>query len=204
MKKDILDEILTESTVLKERPYSRTQSAIDNAKGTVKGVFGSGQVEQGAAKTGQVANGLWRQFKSYLGQVYGSAPDVVSFDDVENFFEANGLDTSVLGNNTRRQFSPKDVGELLLVAAREYAKYPASQRQQNANNPPPAPQGNNSGTPPAPAQGGNGTPPSPAPAPAPQGNPPAPAPQGGNGNSLQSVLAGLTQAQRDALITLIS
>lgn len=206
--KSILDEILSESTVLNERPYSRTQGAIDNAKGRVKGAFGSGQVEQGAANTGKYANALWKQFKTYLGQVYGSAPDLVSYDDVESFFEANGLPTSALGQNTGRKFSPKDVGEMLLVAARDYARHPATQGQrdrqaakQNQQNNTSQNAGQDAGqSKPAPEQ---------SPAPAPQDEPAASddtasteAPAAGS--SLQTVLQDLSPEQREALLKLIS
>lgn len=205
--KSILDEVLSESTVLNERPYSRTQGAIDKATGKVKGVFGSGQVEQGAAAAGKHANDLWKQFKNYLGQVYGTAPDMVDYNEVENFFEANGLDPKVLGPNTNRKFSPKDVGECLLKAVREYAKYPASQRQQGQNA--------GTGQPPAatPPAGSPGTPPANPPAgtpPAsgnPAGTPPAANPPAGtppSGPNLKTALQNLTQDQRDALLKLIS
>lgn len=104
---------------LNERPYSRTQSAIDSAKGKVKGMFGSGQVEQGAQETGQMANQLWSDFKRYIGRKYGSHPQAVPYADVAAFFKGNKLDTSFLGDNERRSFTPKDVGAALLKAAQK-------------------------------------------------------------------------------------
>lgn len=104
---------------LNERPYSRTQSAIDSVKGKAKGMFGSGQVEQGAQQTGQQANQLWNDFKRYVGRKYGAHPQAVTYADVAAFFKGNKLDTKFLGNNERRSFSPKDVGNAILSAARE-------------------------------------------------------------------------------------
>lgn len=104
---------------LNERPYSRTQSAIDSAKGKVKGMFGSGQVEQGAQDSGRQANQLWADFKRYIGRKYGSHPQAVSYNDVAAFFKGNKLDTSFLGNNERRSFSTKDVGNALLQAVQK-------------------------------------------------------------------------------------
>lgn len=117
---------------LNERPYSRTQSAIDSAKGKVKGMFGSGQVEQGAAQSGQQANQLWADFKRYIGRKYGSHPSAVSYADVASFFKGNKLDTKFLGNNERRSFTPKDVGNALLAAAREMSDdYKQDEPEQN-------------------------------------------------------------------------
>lgn len=104
---------------LNERPYSRTQSAIDSAKGKVKGMFGSGQVEQGAQETGQMANQLWSDFKRYVGRKYGSHPQSVPYADVAAFFKGNKLDTSFLGDNERRSFVPKDVGAALMKAVQK-------------------------------------------------------------------------------------
>lgn len=105
---------------INERPYSRTQSAIDSAKGKVKGAFGSGQIEQGAAEVGAEANKLWMDFKRYIGRKYGKAQATVPYADVAEFFKGNELDPKFLGNNTRRGFAPKDVGQALLAAVREY------------------------------------------------------------------------------------
>lgn len=138
---------------LNERPYSRTQSAIDQAKGKVKGFFGSGQVEQGAQETGQMANQLWNNFKRYIGRKYGSHPQSVPYADVAAFFKGNKLDTSFLGDNTRRGFTPKDVGAALMKAAQKYNTDYASDEdfpedkpnQQNQQNQPSQPtQSNNS------------------------------------------------------------
>jgi hypothetical protein len=104
---------------LNERPYSRTQSAIDSAKGKVKGMFGSGQVEQGAQESGQMANQLWTEFKRYVGRKYGSHPQSVPYADVAAFFKGNKLDTSFLGDNERRSFVPKDVGAALMKAVQK-------------------------------------------------------------------------------------
>ncbi len=129
---------------LNERPYGRTQSAIDSAKGKVKGMFGSGQVEQGAQETGQMANQLWADFKRYIGRKYGSHPQAVSYDDVAAFFKGNKLDTSFLGNNQRRSFSTKDVGNALLQAVQklntDYTNEPDEEEEQQ-------PQGQNQGQP---------------------------------------------------------
>ncbi|EMR6008339.1 hypothetical protein WJW27_005170 [Escherichia coli] len=117
----ILNEMLDyEDNELNEaRPYSRSQSAIDSAKGKVKGFFGSGQIEQGAQEVGAEANRLWAEFKRYVGRKYGKAQPSVPYADVAQFFKGNNLDIKYLGNNPRRSFTPKDVGTALLNAARD-------------------------------------------------------------------------------------
>lgn len=118
----MLEEMFEDNNrqTINERPYSRTQSAIDAAKGKVKGAFGSGQIEQGAAEVGAEANKLWMDFKRYIGRKYGKAQQTVPYADVVEFFKGNKLDPKFLGSNTRRGFSPKDVGQALLAAVREY------------------------------------------------------------------------------------
>lgn len=138
----LFDEVITHNTELQEdRPYSRTQSAIDAAKGKVKGMFGSGQVEQGAQEVGAEANKYWNDFKRFVGRKYGKSQNSVPFQDVEQFFKGNGLDTKFLGNNPRRSFTPKDVGSALLQAVRqEMDDYkdqettPRNQPQQQSQN----------------------------------------------------------------------
>lgn len=116
----LFDEVITHNTELQEdRPYSRTQGAIDAAKGKVKGMFGSGQVEQGAQEVGAEANKYWNEFKRYIGRKYGKSQSTVPYSDVEEFFKGNNLDTKFLGNNNRRSFTPKDVGNALLQAVRQ-------------------------------------------------------------------------------------
>lgn len=117
----ILNEMLDyEDNELNEaRPYSRSQSAVDSAKGKVKGFFGSGQIEQGAQEVGAEANRLWAEFKRYVGRKYGKAQPSVPYADVAQFFKGNNLDIKHLGNNSRRSFTPKDVGTALLNAARD-------------------------------------------------------------------------------------
>ncbi|QCW18924.1 hypothetical protein SEPL_190 [Salmonella phage SE_PL] len=116
---------------LNERPYSRTQSAIDAAKGKVKGAFGSGQIEQGAQEVGAEANKLWMDFKRYIGRKYGKAQQTVPYGDVVAFFQGNKLDPKFLGNNQRRSFTPKDVGQALLAAVREYMnEFPQDKQEE--------------------------------------------------------------------------
>lgn len=122
---DYDDEELNEA-----RPYSRSQSAVDSAKGKVKGFFGSGQVEQGAQEVGAEANRLWAEFKRYVGRKYGKAQPSVPYADVVQFFKGNGLDIKHLGNNPRRSFTPKDVGSALLNAARDHMDEYRDQEQQ--------------------------------------------------------------------------
>ena len=173
---------------LNERPYGRTQSAIDSAKGKVKGLFGSGQVEQGAQETGQMANQLWADFKRYIGRKYGSHPQAVSYNDVAAFFKGNKLDTSFLGNNERRSFTPKDVGAALMKAVQQintdYSNEP-EQSQSTQSDPQP--------------QQGQGEPQDQQP-PQPQGQP-----QGGsNGSALPDRLSSLSADDRAKLLRLIS
>ncbi|AQW88732.1 Hsp70 heat shock protein [Serratia phage BF] len=171
---------------LNERPYSRTQSAIDSVKGKAKGMFGSGQVEQGAQQTGQQANQLWNDFKRYVGRKYGSHPQAVSYADVAAFFKGNNLDTKFLGNNERRSFTPKDVGNAILSAARELGDdYTNQDDEQEEQGQPPA--GDNSqGQPQGGSQGGQ---------------PPA----GGSGSSdLSGKLSSLSASDRAKLLRLIS
>lgn len=116
----MLNEMFENDDELNEaRPYSRSQSAIDSAKGKVKGMFGSGQIEQGAQEVGAEANRLWSEFKRYIGRKYGKSQSSVPYADVARFFQGNGLDISPLGNNQRRSFTPKDVGTALLQSARQ-------------------------------------------------------------------------------------
>lgn len=115
----MLNELFEDAEQLNERPYSRTQSAIDSAKGGVKGMFGSGQVEQGAQESGRIANQLWVDFKRMIGRKYGKSQQSVPYEDVSAFFKSNQLDTSALGTNQNRTFTPKDVGAALLQAARK-------------------------------------------------------------------------------------
>lgn len=119
----MLDEMFDDSgknVKLNERPYSRSRESMDDMKGKVKSFFGSGQVEQGAAETGRMANKLWADFKRAIGQKYGAAQKSVPFSDVKSFFIANELDTSVLGTNERMTFTPKDVGQAILQASKNY------------------------------------------------------------------------------------
>lgn len=172
---------------INERPYSRTQSAIDSAKGKVKGAFGSGQIEQGAAEVGAEANKLWMDFKRYVGRKYGKAQATVPYADVAEFFKGNELDPKFLGNNTRRGFAPKDVGQALLAAVREYMNEYGSKEQEQ-----PAPDGQPQGQP----QG--------QPEQQPQGQPASqPQPQG-DGGGLAGVLAGLSSQEREQLLRLLS
>lgn len=142
----ILEEMFDdERQNLNERPYSRTASAIDSAKGKVKGMFGSGQVEQGAQETGEYANRLWADFKRYVGRKYGTHPKSVTYQDVAAFFKGNGLDMSVLGNNQNRGFSTKDVGQALLKAAQiagdDFRAEPENEKPKQQPQPTPEPAG---------------------------------------------------------------
>ncbi|EBS4516805.1 hypothetical protein DQT32_05255 [Salmonella enterica subsp. enterica serovar Braenderup] len=170
---------------LNERPYSRTQSAIDSAKGKVKGMFGSGQVEQGAAQSGQQANQLWADFKRYIGRKYGSHPSAVSYGDVAAFFKGNNLDTKFLGNNERRSFTPKDVGTALLAAARDmaddYKQDEPEEKPQDQDQGQGQPQGQSE-----PQSTGQG------------------APASGSGEGLKGQLASLSPADRAKLLKLIA
>lgn len=164
------------------RPYSRTQSAVDTAKGKVKGMFGSGQVEQGAQEVGAEANKLWNDFKLYIGRKYGKAQNSVPYADVAEFFKGKQLDPKFLGNNQRRSFTPKDVGTALLQAAREYMNDYRSQEEPQAE-PAPAPQGQ-------PPQG--------------QNQPPQPQPQAGSGSPMAAQLQSLSPQERDNLLRMLS
>lgn len=170
---------------INERPYSRTQSAIDSAKGKVKGAFGSGQIEQGAAEVGAEANKLWMDFKRYIGRKYGKAQQTVPYNDVVEFFKGSQLDPKFLGNNARRSFAPKDVGQALLAAVREqmnmYAadKEEPTQQQQPVSQPQSQPQQQ----------------------PEPQQQPQA---GGESAGGLEGVLAGLSSQEREQLLRLLS
>lgn len=171
---------------LNERPYSRTRSAIDSAKGKVKGMFGSGQVEQGAQSTGQQANQLWADFKRYIGGKYGSHPQSVPYKDVAAFFNGNGLDTKFLGNNARRSFTPKDVGNAILAAARESADMYSNNGQQQQQQGQSQPQSQGQGQPQGQSQS--------------QGQPQG-QPSGGSG--FKGRLSSLSPADRAKLLKLI-
>lgn len=183
----ILEEMFegSNSEQLNERPYSRTQSAIDSVKGKAKGVFGSGQMEQGAQEVGSQANQLWMDFKRFIGRKYGKAQASVPFGDVEGFFKQNNLPTKILGTNTRRSFAPKDVGNAILAAAREMATSDPEQQQPQGQ---PQQQQQGGGQP---AQG------------QPQGQPQqAPAPQSTAGG-LEGKLASLSPSDREKLLSML-
>ena len=132
----ILDEMFEGSeknAQLNERPYSRSRESMDDMKGKVKSFFGSGQVEQGAAETGRMANKLWAEFKRAIGQKYGASQKSVPFSDVKSFFTANDLDVSVLGNNERMTFTPKDVGQAILQASRTYMNQLGTEEKKKTN-----------------------------------------------------------------------
>ncbi|SOK58480.1 hypothetical protein [Yersinia phage fHe-Yen9-04] len=170
---------------LNERPYSRTQSAIDSVKGKAKGMFGSGQVEQGAQQSGQQANQLWNDFKRYVGKKYGEHPQAVSYADVAAFFKGNNLDIKFLGQNERRSFTPKDVGTAILSAAREMADdYANDEESPQEQNKPEQSQGNQ----PQPQTQG-------------QGNN---APQAGSSSDFAGKLSSLSASDRAKLMRLIS
>lgn len=112
------NDMLEEIEQLTERPYSRSQRATDQVIGRLKGLFGSGQVEQGAISTGDLANQYWSDFKNYIGKKYGKFPDYIPYSDLSAFFKANGLDTNILGVNPDRRFDKKSVAQQLISAAR--------------------------------------------------------------------------------------
>lgn len=178
----ILNEMLDyEDKELNEaRPYSRSQSAIDSAKGKVKGLFGSGQIEQGAQEVGAEANKLWAEFKRYVGRKYGKAQATVPYADVAQFFKGNNLDIKHLGNNPRRSFTPKDVGTALLNAARDLMNDYRDQQGEEERSEPQQPQRT------APDQ------------PAPQEQPKA------QGSSIPDALQKLSPEQRDQLLRMLS
>lgn len=188
----LLEEMFDdERKSLNERPYSRSRAALDSAKGKVKGAFGSGQVEQGAQQTGELANRLWADFKRYVGTKYGTHPKAVSFEDVSKFFKGNNLDVSALGSNVRRSFSPQDVGQAILAAARvQNDAYADNEPEQQA----PAPKQQ-------PAQGQSTPPAQEQPASEPE---PAPKSAPSDTSGLQSQIAALSPAERAKLIKLIS
>lgn len=181
----ILEEMFegSNSEQLNERPYSRTQSAIDSVKGKAKGVFGSGQMEQGAQEVGAQANQLWMDFKRFIGRKYGKAQASVPFGDVEGFFKQNNLPTKLLGTNTRRSFAPKDVGNAILAAAREMATSDVTPEQ------PPQQQQQQQGGQPAQGQGQGQS------QPAPQQSSPA--------GGLEGKLASLSPSDREKLLSML-
>lgn len=188
----MLHELFEEAEPLNERPYSRTQSAIDSAKGGVKGMFGSGQVEAGAKESGELANRLWVEFKRMIGRKYGKAQSSVPYADVAAFFKSNNLDTSSLGNNQNLSFSPKDVGTALLQAARKLTTAQYSQGDDSASKP--QPQGQ-------PSSSTNTEQPAPK-----QDTPQPAAPAAGNSEAgaLDARLASLSQAEREQLLAMLS
>lgn len=185
----MLNELFEDAEPLNERPYSRTQSAIDSAKGGVKGMFGSGQVEAGAKESGELANRLWVEFKRMIGRKYGKAQSSVPFADVAAFFKSNGLDTSALGTNQNLSFSPKDVGNALLQAAR---KQTTAQYNQGDDSAKPQPQGQ-------PSSSTNTEQPKPK-------EPAQSAPVQGNSEvgGIEAKLSSLSQAEREQLLAMLS
>lgn len=187
----MLHELFEDAEPLNERPYSRTQSAVDSAKGGVKGMFGSGQIEAGAKESGQLANRLWVEFKRMIGRKYGKSQSSVPYADVAAFFKSNNLDTSALGSNQNLSFSPKDVGNALLQAARTQTTAQYNQGGDSS-------QGQST-----PSQGqpsSSNQPSNSSPAPAPQGAPAGNSEAGG----LDARLASLSQAEREQLLSMLS
>jgi len=174
------------------QPYGRTSSAINRAKGAVKGFVGGGQYEQGAEQAGQLANRYFMNFKRYIGSKYGRKPQYVTFDDVKGFLDSNKLDASGLGSNQNMTFTPKDVANLLLKAAQEQVSSGMVPPAQGSNTPPAAGQEQgNSGA----AQGQG------------QGNTqPNSGASGSNGSdsSIPNSLSSLTPEQRAQLLSILS
>lgn len=180
----LFEEIMNYDSELQEaQPYSRTTSALDSAKSKVKGMFGGGQTEQGAQEVGNEANKYWNEFKRFIGRKYGKAQSSVPYQDVEQFFKGNGLDTKYLGGNARRSFTPKDVGSALLQAVRDQMNDYRDQDTTPRNKPkeePPVQQDQ------APAQGSTEE-----------------APKGGNSEGLNTEIQSLSPAERSQLLTLL-
>lgn len=169
---------------LNERPYSRSQAAVDSAKGKVKGLFGSGQIEQGAQEVGAEANRLWTEFKRYIGRKYGRSQPSVSYEDVAAFFKGNNLDVKHLGSNTRRSFTPKDVGNAILQAARDLADTYRDEREPEQPRSEPKEQPSSTGTD----------------SPAPQSAPPV---NNGTQGGLAGELSGLSHSDRQKLLSML-
>lgn len=184
----MLHELFEDAEPLNERPYSRTQSAIDSAKGGVKGMFGSGQVEAGAKESGELANRLWVDFKRMIGRKYGKAQSSVPFADVAAFFKSNGLDTAALGSNQNMSFSPKDVGNALLQAARKQTT--AQYRQGDEQPAQPQSQGQ-------PSSSTNTEQPK-------REEQPAPAQGNSEAGGLEAKISSLSQAEREQLLAMLS
>lgn len=191
--KELHEQQLNELT----QPYSRTSSAMNRAKGAVKGFVGGGQYEQGAEQAGQLANRYFMNFKRYIGSKYGRKPQYVTFDDVKGFMDSNKLDASGLGSNQNMTFTPKDVANLFLKAAQEQVSSGMVPPQQGSGDPAgqPQPQGGNSGQPQPQGQGQGSN----------QPNSGAPASGSGSSNSnIPSNLSSLTPEQRAQLLSILS
>jgi hypothetical protein len=145
-------------------------------------MFGSGQVEAGAKESGELANRLWVEFKKMIGRKYGKSQQSVPYADVATFFKHNKLDTAPLGTNDRMSFSPKDVGNALLQAARTQvmSQYDSGEEQQGQAKPEDQPNQ---------SQG------------APTGTPQS---TGTGGTDLETQLSSLSDAERNQLLSMLS
>lgn len=187
--KELHEQQLNEFT----QPYSRTTSAMNRAKGAVKGFVGGGQYEQGAEQAGQLANRYFMNFKRYIGSKYGRKPQYVTYDDVKGFMDSNKLDASGLGSNQNMTYTPKDVANMFLKAAQEQVSSgmvpPAGSTQPSTQS-----QGDNTGSTQPQGQGqGSGQPNSGG----------APSSSGSNTN-IPSTLSSLTPEQRTQLLSILS
>ncbi|AUS02968.1 hypothetical protein NVP2275O_387 [Vibrio phage 2.275.O._10N.286.54.E11] len=118
-----LDEVFALTPNQKQRmdeaPYGLGAKAKDKAVGGLKGLFGSGQEQQGNQEAGAKANSLMKQFKQYVGRVAGSGKKTIDVQHLFDFLEGKGINSSFVEEfQSGDEITPKQAEGIMLQAAR--------------------------------------------------------------------------------------
>ena len=106
-------------------PYGIVQKAKDTATSKVKGVVGSGQVEQGNIASGEMANQHYKDFKNYIGRVVGAGQKFVEAKHLLSWMQAKGMDPKMAGKRPQDLVSPQDVKDIIMKATRSSQQNPS-------------------------------------------------------------------------------
>lgn len=124
--------------IVMEAPYSMSQSMADKAKGSLKGVFGGGQEEQGQREAGKKANVLFKELRRYIGQTMGKGQTSVPADIIQSFLKSKGLPADL----TQQTYTVDEAGKAVLTAVRsgfqgkQYQEPEQAPAQQSTQQPP--------------------------------------------------------------------
>lgn len=113
-------------------PYGIVQKAKDTATSKVKGVVGSGQVEQGNIASGEMANQHYKDFKNYIGRVVGAGQKFVEAKHLLSWMQAKGMDPKMAGKRPQDLVSPQDVKDIIMKATRVSQQNPSVEPEQSA------------------------------------------------------------------------